>query len=112
MPKQVAGKIGYGQHFDNLVDGDYDFIDAGQDGSLNITGNQITLEAWVWHNITPNTRARLHEPALRPTPPARRQRASPIPTGSSTTRGTTTGTGSTCTATPFQCPNPNGAREA
>jgi uncharacterized repeat protein (TIGR01451 family) len=55
VPKQVSGKIGYAQHFDNLVDSTYDFVDAGQDGTLNITGNQLTLEAWVRHNITPNT---------------------------------------------------------
>ncbi|MCG6923367.1 MAG: right-handed parallel beta-helix repeat-containing protein, partial [Acidobacteria bacterium] len=55
VPKTVApgsAKIGRAQRFDNLVDGVYDFIDVGQDGTLNITGNQITMQAWVWHNIT------------------------------------------------------------
>ena len=52
VPKQVAGQVGNGQRFDNLVDGTYDFIDVGQDASLSITGDQITMEAWVWHNIT------------------------------------------------------------
>ena len=33
----------------------YDFIDVGQDGTLNITGDRITLQAWLQHNITPNT---------------------------------------------------------
>jgi hypothetical protein len=47
----VAGAIGGGLHFDN-ADGTYDFIDGGDDGTLNITGNQITFEAWVKHNIT------------------------------------------------------------
>jgi uncharacterized repeat protein (TIGR01451 family) len=55
VPKRVAGKIGSAQRFDKLVDSTYDFVDAGQDGTLNITGNQITLQAWVQHNITPGT---------------------------------------------------------
>ncbi len=55
VPKRVAGKISFAQHFDKLVDSTYDFVDAGQDGTMNITGNQLTLEAWVQHNITTNT---------------------------------------------------------
>ena len=51
-PTRVAGKIGYGQHWDKATDNVADFIDVGQDGSLNITGNQITLEGWVNHDIT------------------------------------------------------------
>ena len=51
-PARVNGKIGYGQRFDKSVDNVGDFIDAGQDGSLNITGNQITLEGWVNHNVS------------------------------------------------------------
>ena len=51
-PTRVSsGKIGPGQHFGN-ADGNYDFVDGGDDGTLRITGNQITLEAWVRHNIT------------------------------------------------------------
>jgi hypothetical protein len=46
-PGLVAnGKVGRGQHFGN-ADGRYDLIDAGGDGTLRTTGNQITLEAWV-----------------------------------------------------------------
>ena len=53
-PTRVASaKIGHGQHFGN-ADGRYDLIDAGDDGTLRITNNQITLEAWVRHNITIN----------------------------------------------------------
>lgn len=51
VPSQVAGAIGFGAHFDN-ADGNYDFIDAGDDGTLNVTGNQITFETWLKHNIT------------------------------------------------------------
>ena len=42
VPTQAAGQIGFGQSFD----GSDDFIDAGADASLNITG-PITLETWV-----------------------------------------------------------------
>jgi hypothetical protein len=50
-PSQVAGAIGYGLHFDN-ADGTYDFVDAGDDGTLHLAGNQVAFEAWVKHNIT------------------------------------------------------------
>jgi hypothetical protein len=46
-----SGKIGTGQRFDD-ADGTYDFIDAGDDGTLHVAGDQITLQAWVRHNIT------------------------------------------------------------
>ncbi len=51
----ASGKIGYGEHFGNTPDGTYDFIETSDDGTLRITGNQITLESWVKHNITINT---------------------------------------------------------
>jgi len=53
VPAQVAGKVGYAQNFSN-ADGKWDFIDAGQNSILDITGNQITLEAWVQHEVTSN----------------------------------------------------------
>jgi len=53
VPSRVTGPLGfgYGQHFDN-ADTKYDLIDFGDDASFDITGNQITLEAWIKHNIT------------------------------------------------------------
>jgi len=54
VPTQVDGKIGSGQDFNNL-DGYYDLIDCGDSPLWNIDGYQITLEAWVQHDITPNT---------------------------------------------------------
>ncbi len=54
VPTQVTGKIGSGQDFNNL-DGHYDFIDCGDSPLWQIDGYQITLEAWVQHDITPNT---------------------------------------------------------
>ncbi|MHA2303485.1 MAG: LamG domain-containing protein, partial [Candidatus Thorarchaeota archaeon] len=54
VPTQVSGKIGYGQDFNDL-DGDYDLIDCGDSPLWNIDGYQITLEAWVQHDITPNS---------------------------------------------------------
>ncbi|MFX1482435.1 MAG: DUF2341 domain-containing protein [Promethearchaeota archaeon] len=53
VPTQAAGKIGTGQDFNNL-DGYYDFIDCGDSPLWDIDGYQITLEAWVQHDITPN----------------------------------------------------------
>ncbi len=41
-PTRVAGRIGFGQEFD----GANNFIDAGNDSSLDLTG-AVTLEAWV-----------------------------------------------------------------
>jgi uncharacterized repeat protein (TIGR01451 family) len=55
------GKIGGGEHFGN-ADGTYDYIDTSDDATLRVTGNQITLETWVRHNITVN--------AAHGTPPA------------------------------------------
>jgi hypothetical protein len=53
IPMRVAGQIGYGQNFNNS-DGKYDLVDVGNNDSvLDIPGNQITLEAWVQHNVTP-----------------------------------------------------------
>ena len=53
VPTQVAGKVSYGQDFNNS-DGKYDLVDVGNNDSvLDIPGNQITLEAWVQHNVTP-----------------------------------------------------------
>ncbi len=34
--------------------GTYEFIDVGQDATLNITGDEITMQAWVFHNIAIN----------------------------------------------------------
>ncbi|MFW9927487.1 MAG: LamG-like jellyroll fold domain-containing protein, partial [Candidatus Thorarchaeota archaeon] len=54
VPTLTTGKIGSGQDFNNL-DGYYDLIDCGDSPLWNIDGYQITLEAWVQHDITPNT---------------------------------------------------------
>ncbi|NHJ13847.1 MAG: DUF2341 domain-containing protein [Candidatus Thorarchaeota archaeon] len=54
VPTRVTGKIGSGQDFNNL-DGYYDLIDCGDSPMWNIDGYQITLEAWIQHDITPNT---------------------------------------------------------
>ena len=54
VPTQTLGKIGFGQDFNNL-DGYYDLIDCGDSPLWNIDGYQITLEAWIQHDITPNT---------------------------------------------------------
>ena len=51
VPHQTVGQIGYGQDFNNS-DGKYDLVDVGNGSALNITGNQITLEAWVRHNLS------------------------------------------------------------
>jgi subtilisin-like proprotein convertase family protein len=51
VPTRVAGKVGYGQDFNNS-DGKYDLIDVGNNPVLEIPGNQITLEAWVQHNVS------------------------------------------------------------
>ena len=59
IPTRVAGRIGYGQDFvitpDSNTNGadEGQLIDCGNDASLDITGNQITLEAWVKHSIVP-----------------------------------------------------------
>ncbi|MFW9893511.1 MAG: DUF2341 domain-containing protein, partial [Candidatus Thorarchaeota archaeon] len=41
VPSRVATHIGYGQNFTDH------FIDCGNDTSLDITGNQITLQLWM-----------------------------------------------------------------
>jgi hypothetical protein len=53
VPDQIAGRVGYAQNFSN-VNGKFDFIDAGQNSVLDISGNQITMEAWVQHEVTSN----------------------------------------------------------
>ena len=50
VPARVAGAIGFGQSFD----GTNDFIDAGTNAVLNITG-PITLEGWVQLKIPRST---------------------------------------------------------
>jgi hypothetical protein len=52
VPSQVTGKIANGQDFDNS-DSKWELIDCGNDSILDITGNQITLQAWVKHSIVP-----------------------------------------------------------
>jgi len=52
IPTRTSGKIGFAQDFNNL-DGEYDLIDCGNNSVFDITGNQITLQAWIKHNITP-----------------------------------------------------------
>jgi len=51
VPTRVAGKVNYGQDFNNS-DGKYNLIDLGNDPSLDVIGKQITLEAWVQHNVS------------------------------------------------------------
>jgi len=41
IPTRTTGPIGYGQDFND------DLVDCGNDTSLDITGNQITLECWI-----------------------------------------------------------------
>ena len=55
VPSRTPGptgplSFGYGQKFGN-GDAKWDLIDCGDDASFDITGNQITLEAWIRHNI-------------------------------------------------------------
>jgi hypothetical protein len=54
IPTRTTGKIGSGQDFNNL-DGYYDLIDCGDDPLWDLEGYGITLEAWIQHDITPNT---------------------------------------------------------
>ena len=53
-PQPVPDGIGVAQRFDN-IDGTYDFVDGGDDGTLHVVGDQITLQAWVRHNIALDT---------------------------------------------------------
>jgi hypothetical protein len=55
VPTRASGKIGYAQYFTNVGDGYYDLIDCGDSPLWDISGNQITLEAWVRHSVTPST---------------------------------------------------------
>ena len=50
VPTRVAGRIGYGQDFNDL-DGKYNYIDVGDSPIFDITGNAISLEAWVRHDV-------------------------------------------------------------
>ena len=61
LPTRVAGKIGFAQDFAPGAttnpktappDGKFDVIDAGHSARL-LGGDQITLQAWVQHNVTP-----------------------------------------------------------
>jgi len=61
LPTRVAGKIGFAQDFAPGAttgpktappDGKFDVIDAGHSARL-LGGDQITLQAWVRHNIVP-----------------------------------------------------------
>jgi hypothetical protein len=54
VPTRVSGKVGAAQDFNNL-DGYYDLIDCGDSPLWDITGTEITLQAWIYHEITPNT---------------------------------------------------------
>ena len=42
-----------------VADGTYDLIDVGDDGTLRMTGNQITIEAWVRPEPLPGGGARI-----------------------------------------------------
>jgi hypothetical protein len=62
-PSQLNGKIGKAQDFASgaqanpatpPTDGYYDLIDAGSDITLDPTGTQITIQAWVRHNVSPD----------------------------------------------------------
>ncbi|MHA2602329.1 MAG: LamG-like jellyroll fold domain-containing protein, partial [Candidatus Thorarchaeota archaeon SMTZ1-83] len=53
VPQVASGKIGSAQYFTNETDGKYDLIDCGDSPLWDISGTQITMEAWVWHNNTP-----------------------------------------------------------
>ena len=105
MTSRTNGKIGFGQAFGN-GDGTYDFIDAGQDASLHITGNQITLEAWLFHNIAPNTAHGCSNPPYTVNCPAVPSVANPY--GIINQKGYNDGYRLFLNGDPFQCPNPNG----
>ncbi|MFX1436466.1 MAG: LamG-like jellyroll fold domain-containing protein [Promethearchaeota archaeon] len=52
VPTRTSGIVGFAQDFNNL-DGKYDLIDCGNNSIFDISGNQITMQAWIKHNITP-----------------------------------------------------------
>ncbi|MFX0040273.1 MAG: LamG-like jellyroll fold domain-containing protein [Promethearchaeota archaeon] len=52
VPTRTSGIIGFAQDFNDL-DGKYDLIDCGNNSIFDISGNQITMQAWIKHNITP-----------------------------------------------------------
>jgi len=58
VPSRVDGKIAYGQDFVIMPDSNSNDVDEGQlidcgnDASLDIIGNQITLQAWVQHSLS------------------------------------------------------------
>ena len=62
LPTRVAGKIGYAQDFAPGAgtnpkapppDGKFDVIDLGHSARFDFPSDQITLQAWVQHNIVP-----------------------------------------------------------
>ena len=84
FPLASTGRSAIAQNFSN-GDGTYDFVDVGSDGSLNISGAAMTMQAWVRHNIVVGTRPR-HAPAsehpLRhPDPQGVRKRLQPVAVG-------------------------------
>ncbi len=105
MTTPTIGKIGIGQNFGN-ADLTYDFIDAGEDTSLHVTGNQITLEAWLRHSIVPNTAHGCANPPHVPNCPAVPSVSSPY--GIINHKGYYDGYRLFLVGDPFQCPNPNG----
>ena len=48
--QRIAGRVGNAWHFNPEVNGweHNDWVNVDNSASLNITGNQVTLEAWVW----------------------------------------------------------------
>ena len=105
MTTRTNGKIGFGQNFGN-ADLTYDFIDAGEDASLHVTGNQITLEAWLRHSIVPNTAHGCANPPHVPNCPAVPSVGNPY--GIINHKGYDDGYRLFLMGDPFQCPNPNG----
>jgi hypothetical protein len=74
LPTRVAGPIGFAQDFAAGAtyapkapppDGKYDVIDLGHSPRFDPPGNQITLQAWVRHNITPPSRTSTASSATR-----------------------------------------------
>jgi hypothetical protein len=62
LPTRVPGKIGYAQDFAPgagtnpkapPADGKFDVVDLGHSPRFDFPGDQLTLQAWVQHNIVP-----------------------------------------------------------
>ena len=62
LPTRVAGQIGFAQDFAPGAgtnpktpppDGKFDMIDLGHSARFDFVGDQITLQAWIRHNIVP-----------------------------------------------------------